>query len=248
MMPAEGKLPDLRFWAAVAFKGPVGGKRRLAGLLTEDERARLGQAMLEDVLDSLLEVREIEAVLLITPEANLVDQLDRPRVRHVLDDAAGAPGGDIGLNPAFGLAQRLAEQATVDALLLMPADLPLCSAAATKGVLRGARSPGVVLVPDRAAGGTNALLLAPPTALDPSFGEGSFERHRRLAAEAGLEAVVVRRPTLALDIDTPSDVAALLASGVDCRARRLLTELGGPERLDRLMAEEARGQARSATI
>jgi 2-phospho-L-lactate guanylyltransferase len=246
MMAGVGKLPKLRIWAAVAFKGTVGGKRRLAALLTEPERAQLGLAMLDDVLDALVSVAAVETVLLVTPDAELASRVDQTRVRLVLDTDRASPDTPAGLNPAFGLAQRLAGEAGVDALLLMPADLPLAAAAAVHGVLRAVTSPGVVLVPDRVAGGTNTLLLSPPGILSPSFGEDSFERHRRLATGAGLEATVVRRPTLALDLDTPDDVAALLAGGVDCRARRLLVELGVPERLDALLFGQA--QARNATI
>ena len=43
-----------RIWAAVPFRGPVGSKRRLAGLLDASERERLSVAMLADVLDVLL--------------------------------------------------------------------------------------------------------------------------------------------------------------------------------------------------
>ena len=39
-----------------AVQGPGRSKRRLAGLLDEDERARLSLAMLDDVLEALLGV------------------------------------------------------------------------------------------------------------------------------------------------------------------------------------------------
>ena len=54
-----------RIWAAVPFRGPVGSKRRLAGLLDASERERLSLAMLADVLDVLLDVHQIERVLLL---------------------------------------------------------------------------------------------------------------------------------------------------------------------------------------
>ena len=60
---------------------------------------------------------------------------------------------------------------------------------------RRRRAPGVTIVPDRHGTGTNALLLAPPDAIDPSFGPGSFARHRLAAEAAGAD---VRRRAAAV--------------------------------------------------
>jgi 2-phospho-L-lactate guanylyltransferase len=67
----------------------------------------------------------------------------------------------------------------------------------------------VVIVPDRHGTGTNGLLLSPPDAIAPSFGPGSFERHRALALAAGMPCRVERPPSLLLDIDTGADLAVL---------------------------------------
>jgi 2-phospho-L-lactate guanylyltransferase len=66
-----------------------------------------------------------------------------------------------------------------------------------------------VIVPDRHGTGTNALLLAPPDALEPSFGPGSCRRHAQLARRAGIAHVILPVPSLALDIDTPEDLTEL---------------------------------------
>ncbi len=79
----------------------------------------------------------------------------------------------------------------------------------------------VVIVPDRHGTGTNALLLTPPDAIEPAFGPGSFARHRELAGTAG----VAELPSLTLDIDTPEDLATLLAGSAGApRTRALLGE------------------------
>jgi 2-phospho-L-lactate guanylyltransferase len=72
--------------------------------------------------------------------------------------------------------------------------------------------PSALIVPDRHGTGTNALLLTPPGALAPSFGPDSCERHAQLARAAGTHAEVVEVPSLALDVDTPEDLAALVAA------------------------------------
>ena len=67
----------------------------------------------------------------------------------------------------------------------------------------------VVIVPDRHGTGTNALVLAPPDCFEPSFGEGSFNRHLNHAKGAGLVHRAEGVPSLAHDVDTPEDLAAL---------------------------------------
>jgi 2-phospho-L-lactate guanylyltransferase len=69
-----------------------------------------------------------------------------------------------------------------------------------------------VIVPDRHGTGTNALVLAPPDAIAPSFGAGSFARHTALARTAGARVRVAEPRSLCLDVDTPGDLAALRAA------------------------------------
>ncbi|NUQ37724.1 MAG: 2-phospho-L-lactate guanylyltransferase, partial [Caldilineales bacterium] len=70
----------------------------------------------------------------------------------------------------------------------------------------------LVIAPDAAETGTNALLLRPPDLLRPRFGPDSFPRHLALAAAAGVEAVIYRSPTLAHDVDLPVDLAEMAAA------------------------------------
>jgi 2-phospho-L-lactate guanylyltransferase len=260
-----------RLWAAVPFKGPVGSKRRLATLLSPDERARLSLAMLDGVLEALLGVAAIERVLLLRPPtaetpwerghsfAALKDKSGRPRgIDRGGQDGLGAGGlptderltvvdeatdaysaGRENLNGTLMQAQALAASGGADALLILPGDLPLVTASDLAAVLDAAVTVPIVIAPDRAGDGTNALLLAPPVAIVPGFGEASFGRHRALVDAAGLSSALVDRPGLALDLDTPADVAMLLASGQDCRAVRLLREIGVADRLETLASAQA---------
>lgn len=239
---------ESRTWAAVPFKGPVGSKRRLAGLLDPDERARLSRAMLADVLGALLATPIVERVLLLTPTGDTDNLIGRgvnglpsdPRLTLLDEPADGANGTDRdGLNVALWQAQAVAAEAGAGSLLILPADLPLLLPTDIAAIFDAASRSGIVLAPDREAGGTNALLLSPPAAFATAFGVESFARHRALAAQAALPYAVVERPGLALDLDTPADVAAVLASGLTSQSVRLLRELAIPERLARLSLAEA---------
>ena len=93
----------------------------------------------------------------------------------------------------------------------------------------------VAIVPDRHGTGTNALLLAPPDAIAPSFGPGSFERHVAAARDAGVAYAVERVPTLMFDVDTPDDLADLSGVLDECRGHAPSTR-GALRQLDRSRA------------
>ena len=66
---------------------------------------------------------------------------------------------------------------------------------------------GVTLVPDRTDNGTNALCVPSDAGFTFSYGPGSLTRHRAEAHRLGLPLRVVREPSLAHDVDLPSDLA-----------------------------------------
>jgi 2-phospho-L-lactate guanylyltransferase len=93
-----------------------------------------------------------------------------------------------------------------------------------------------VIVPDRHGDGTNALLLTPPDALTPSFGEASRQRHFDLAVAQGSVPEVIEVPSLALDIDTPEDLEVLQAA--------LAANRGGAAHTRGMLNQMARTEAR----
>jgi len=150
--------------------------------------------------------------------------LARQMLDHVLGtlrDAGVAPvrvasgdEGDGDLNTDVTAAARLAQQAGATDLLLVMADLPYLATGDIAALLKaGRQSAGerVVVIAEAKDGGTNALLLRPPTVLEFAFAtdQPSARSHAERARKAGVEPVIVRRPGLARDIDTPADLAAL---------------------------------------
>ena len=95
-------------------------------------------------------------------------------------------------------------------------------------------------MPDRHGTGTNALLLRPPAAIEPSFGPGSFERHRRAAEAAGVSYSTERLPSLMLDVDTGDDLAELIRALEDRRGQAPHTR-GALRQLDRLRVAACAG-------
>jgi 2-phospho-L-lactate guanylyltransferase len=175
------------------------------------DRAALAEAMVSDVLAALAEVRSLHEILVVTREPRARTAAERVGA-HVVDDP-----GETGHNPAAARGARAAARRGAERVLLVPGDCPALDAAEVEHLLEPAE-PGVTVVPDRHGSGTNALVLAPPDIMDPSFGPGSFARHAALARAAGARVRVAAVPSLAFDVDTREDLAALRSAGPRTRA------------------------------
>jgi 2-phospho-L-lactate/phosphoenolpyruvate guanylyltransferase len=94
-----------------------------------------------------------------------------------------------------------------DAVLYLAGDLPLITSTEIAELAAAIPARGVAI--GRAHdGGSNALGLRPAGAIVPAFGSDQSARaHAALARAAGLAVVVVDLPGIALDVDTPADVA-----------------------------------------
>ena len=93
------------------------------------------------------------------------------------------------------------------AVLILPADLPLITPEDVRGMIDLGRDLlTVVVATDGNEDGTNAMLIRPPGTIPYAYGEGSFQRHRELALEAGATFKRYYSDRLALDIDTPADL------------------------------------------
>jgi 2-phospho-L-lactate guanylyltransferase len=212
----------LRATAIVPVKRFGAAKRRLATGLGGERREALVAAMLEDVLEAIGEARGVERTIVVSDEPRAVK-------------AAGAIGAAVvpdpgeGGHPGAALAGiELAEAEGAGCVLLLPGDCPLLEPRELDRLLTGVPAPYVAVVPDRHGTGTNALLLSPPSAIRPAFGEGSRDRHVAAARRAGVPCEVEELASLALDLDTPADLVALTRelSRRPGRARRTAKALG----------------------
>ncbi len=96
-----------------------------------------------------------------------------------------------------------------DAMLTLPADLPLLTADDILQLYDLALSDVEVAIAPSHDGGTNALLLCPPDAIEFAFGEDSFRRHLEQAASSGRRYAIYRSETLDRDLDLPGDLVVL---------------------------------------
>ena len=223
----------MRTAAILPVKRFAFAKQRLGASVAHSLRARLAAAMVADVLAALASARSLERIIVVTRERSLAAEADRQGA-IVLEDAA-----EQGQSAAVALGVERALREGLERVLCIPGDCPALDPReldALLGTAGGRCEQGagaeVVIVPDRHGTGTNGLLLSPPGAIRPSFGPGSFARHRSLALTAGVRWRVERPPSLLLDIDTGADLAALRARMADAgaRAERTRAVLAHPER------------------
>ena len=189
-------------------------------------RRELQVAMLTDVLAACAGAHRLAGVLVVTSD---------PDARALAERIAGArvvPDHDPprGMNAAVVAGLAAVAAAGAEAALVLTADLPAAPARGHR------RDPGRRL--RRALGGARALprrdrdqrdAAAPARgAVARGSGPDSLARHRAQATRRGLALARLELPRASrLDIDTPRDLAALMAAGGDRRDPRGLRAARG---------------------
>jgi 2-phospho-L-lactate guanylyltransferase len=111
------------------------------------------------------------------------------------------------LNNALMRATQVVRGWRGEAVLVLPADLPLIAAEDVIDVIDlGMEEDTVVIATDQSEDGTNALLIRPPGLIPYAYGKGSYKRHLQAAHDVGATVHVYRSERLALDIDVPADL------------------------------------------
>ncbi len=191
----------MTIWAIVPVKPLRRGKSRLAGVLSEEERADLNRHLLQNTVSTLKNIPEIEHVLVVSRDQSALSLARDLGARTVLEN--GSPQ----LNVALERATIVAQTYETSGVLILPADLPLITPEDVNRMLEQATDPPVVVVaPDRHRRGTNALLVSPAGLIEYQYGANSFERHCELARDAGARVEVCDLPSLNLDLDVPEDL------------------------------------------
>jgi len=201
--------------ALVPVKRLAQAKSRLRPVLSDGQRREFVLAMLEDVLRLTLGQPAIGATAVVTADEDVLAFARRLGAQPIRE-----PPSVRGLNAALAFAAEVLSRQDNSGLLVLPADVPLATAADIEAILAEWQEAPVVLCPSH-SGGTGALALRPPQAIPFRFGPRSFAAHRRAAVERGLAVAVVSRPGLALDIDRPEDLRTVLAADAS-RSRELL--------------------------
>ncbi|HEU5252726.1 MAG TPA: 2-phospho-L-lactate guanylyltransferase [Solirubrobacterales bacterium] len=212
-MNATAVLPVKRFEDA---------KQRLAAGIDAERRRELAGAMVADVLDAIGAARGIDRLIVVSGDP-VAQELAAGAGAEVVPDPEDAGHSEAAL---AGIARAEVEGA--ERVVLLAGDCPLLDPRELDRLLTAVPGRYVGIVPDRHGTGTNALLLSPPDAIVPAFGEGSRDRHVEAARRAGIPFGIEELPSIELDLDTPADVIALTRelAKQPKRARRTAKALG----------------------
>lgn len=195
----------MKVWTIMPVKPLVRSKSRLAPVLTNAERERLSLGMLLHNIHLLKTIPEIAGTLIISRDTKVLAVVRDLGVSTVQES------GQPELNSALTRATDLLRSWGVDAVLVLPTDLPLLAAEDVRQMLHlGRFTSTVVIAPDDEHDGTNALLVNPPGILEYSYGAGSFDRHIRNAELVGATVQIYESERIAMDVDTPSDLERYL--------------------------------------
>lgn len=170
----------------VPFRG-TDPKRRLDHV-SEQDRQRLADAMLADVLEAATAVGHVFVVAPAEPDLPV-------GVTYVADPHRGQ-----GAAVRAGLDAALAVGGPY---LVVNADLP-CATARDLLALAGSVPEGGIALVEAADGTTNALAVADDRLFEPCYGPGSADRFAALGPSARVEA-----PNLMDDVDTVTDLLRL---------------------------------------
>ena len=211
-------MPVTDIHAVVPVKDLDGAKQRLAGVLDQPARTALFRVMLEDVLDALAGATSLAAIVLVTRDEEAMALAKRYGARCLIEPA------NRGHTAAVEFAAAALARQGAGALLQVPGDIPCVTPEEIEAVIAAhAPAPAVTIAPSRDHGGSNAVLCSPPDVFPFRFGVDSFCPHLAAARAIGIEPTVVERAGIGLDIDTPDDLEAFVASPSNTRAYRLLT-------------------------
>jgi 2-phospho-L-lactate guanylyltransferase len=179
-------------------------KERLATGLAAEQRRLIAEAMVRDVFAALARARRVDAVVVISAE---------PKIAEIAGEVATAviPDERTGHSDAAKSGAAWAIENGFDRVVMLPGDCPLLDAEELDALIERTWLDRIefAVVPDRMGTGTNALVISPPDAVEPSFGPGSRQRHIAMGLAASRRVAEHEVASLALDLDTADDLMEL---------------------------------------
>jgi 2-phospho-L-lactate guanylyltransferase len=215
-------------FAVLPVKSPHNAKQRLSGFLSSDQRETLARILYKQTLASLCQAKGIDRVAVVTSDSQAAEHARRSGALVFEEDeqVSHSVSADAACLRAIQLGATTALLVPIDVPLVTPDDFSRLAAAARPGLQAGPpagpqaapqKSPQarLIVVPSADGTGTNALARTPPDVIESRFGPGSCRAHLDQARSKSIHSEILRLRGLMFDIDTPEDVAELLAGSHD---------------------------------
>lgn len=216
----------------IVARGGGAAKTRCAAALTPQQRARLVELMLEDMLVALA-ANAGWRVTLVTCTPELATRAAAHGVRCVRE-ASARTHTEAATTGRFACAGERH-------LVLLPGDIPGVRAEDVHQLLCALDTCDVAVAPSH-DGGTSALALRRSADAWPvQYGGQSSARHYVSALKMGLRAVAQHLPSVRYDIDTPADLVRLARDG-DGESAQFVRSCLGAQLANRLHQRERRAR------
>jgi 2-phospho-L-lactate guanylyltransferase len=206
-------------FAVLPVKSPQNAKKRLSGFLSPTQREALARILYRQTLASLCQAEGIDRVAVVTSDSEVAEHARRSGalVFDENEQVSHSVSADSACLRAIELGASTVLLVPIDVPLVTPADFSQLAAAAQVDP-----QPRLIVVPSADGMGTNALARTPHDVIESRFGPGSCRAHLDQASSKRIHSQVLRLRGLMFDIDTPEDVAELLASPHDSDAALFL--------------------------
>lgn len=220
-MSAMRENSEMKLLIAIPCRRLDAAKSRLSGVLSPAERRCLAEAMLRDVLAAVSAAKTGASKAVVTSDCEIREIAQGYGIDTIPLER------DDGLVPACEAARVRAGELGADALMILPADLPCVAPHDIDAAVRlHGPSPAVTLSGAARDGGTNLLIASPPGLIAFRYGPGSLAKHVAEAEAAGASLHLIDNGRLAMDIDTPADLAALDPVQAGSETRKVRDETG----------------------
>jgi 2-phospho-L-lactate guanylyltransferase len=188
-------------WAIIPVKPLANAKSRLSGVLNPAQRYQLAEMLMRHTIGVVKPIARVAGTLVISRDPKAL-AIARELGAHTVQES-GAPE----LNHALMRATQVVIGLRGEAVLILPADLPLITSEDVVGMIeRGADENSMVIATDRNQDGTNAMFTRPAGLIPYAYGGGSFSRHVEAGRAIGASVHVYQSERLMLDIDMPEDL------------------------------------------
>ena len=176
-------------------------KSRLSGVIDKHGRMAMTLMMLSTVLKAIEQSKVIEQTVVVGGDSWIGDIRPSLRNVHWIKD------NNKGLNKALSQGIRFGFDQHADAVLFLPADLPLITKEdLCKLVETSHGGKYLVICPAKRDKGTNALLIPREANFRPALGKSSFFKHWQQSIDLGFQTTMYYSTNLGIDLDTLKDL------------------------------------------
>ncbi|MFN4133839.1 MAG: 2-phospho-L-lactate guanylyltransferase [Candidatus Hadarchaeales archaeon] len=213
---ARERKIQMNVWTIIPVKKLENAKSSLRSVIKDEIRRKLVLAMLSDVIRACKGCRRVERTIVVSPDEIVLEFAEKNGALSLKE-----PG--LELNEAVKLAIKHAEENGAQDVLILPADLPLLKSTELEQMISMADERCVVIAPSK-TNGTNALLISPPSSIEPKFGGESFPRHLQEAKYRGVKVKIYHSPTVSFDLDFPEDILKVMVEGTGTETAKVISE------------------------